>query len=95
MYQAIVYMFISHDIHTLYAKHRRTVISGGGSLASHLDDFFEIIGLPVLNGWGLTETSPVLACRNTNTVREIFVVGMHVLVACLSLCHIQLCISAC
>ncbi|KAF5840693.1 hypothetical protein DUNSADRAFT_15788 [Dunaliella salina] len=42
---------------------RRTVVSGGGSLATHLDDFFEVIGLPVLNGWGLTETSPVLACR--------------------------------
>lgn len=42
---------------------RRTIISGGGSLATHLDDFYEAIGLPVLNGWGLSETSPVLACR--------------------------------
>eukprot|EP00878_Enallax_costatus_P036567 GHUV01041074.1.p1 GENE.GHUV01041074.1~~GHUV01041074.1.p1 ORF type:complete len:511 (+),score=205.18 GHUV01041074.1:480-2012(+) len=42
---------------------RKTVISGGGSLASHLDLFFEAVGVPVLNGWGLTETSPVLACR--------------------------------
>lgn len=39
------------------------VISGGGSLAPHLDDFFEAMGVSVLNGWGLTETSPVLACR--------------------------------
>ncbi|KAG2495193.1 hypothetical protein HYH03_006799 [Edaphochlamys debaryana] len=44
---------------------RKTVISGGGSLAAHLDDFFEAIGVPVLNGWGLTETSPVLACRRS------------------------------
>lgn len=42
---------------------RKTVVSGGGSLASHLDLFYEAVGLPVLNGWGLTETSPVLACR--------------------------------
>ncbi|KAJ9507060.1 hypothetical protein QJQ45_004659 [Haematococcus lacustris] len=55
--------------HLVYSKVRealgvrRTIISGGGSLAAHLDDFFEVLGLPVLNGWGLTETSPVLACR--------------------------------
>lgn len=42
---------------------RKTVVSGGGSLAAHLDVFFEMLGLPLLNGWGLTETSPVLACR--------------------------------
>lgn len=42
---------------------RKTVISGGGSLATHLDDFYEAVGVTVLNGWGLSETSPVLACR--------------------------------
>lgn len=39
------------------------VISGGGSLAMHLENFFEIIGLEVLVGYGLTETSPVLTAR--------------------------------
>ncbi|PRW33092.1 long-chain-fatty-acid-- ligase [Chlorella sorokiniana] len=42
---------------------RKFVISGGGSLSPFLDTFYESIGLQVLNGWGLTETSPVLACR--------------------------------
>lgn len=42
---------------------RKFVISGGGSLSPFLDAFYESIGLQVLNGWGLTETSPVLACR--------------------------------
>jgi len=41
----------------------RVVICGGGSLVGHLDLFFESIGLTVLNGYGLTETSPVLSCR--------------------------------
>ena len=38
-------------------------ISGGGSLAAHLELFFEIIGVNVLVGYGLTETSPVLTVR--------------------------------
>jgi long-chain acyl-CoA synthetase len=41
----------------------RYAISGGGSLAKHLDDFFEIVGIGVLVGYGLTETSPVTNVR--------------------------------
>jgi long-chain acyl-CoA synthetase len=39
------------------------LISGGGSLAKHLDDFYEIVGVPLLVGYGLTETSPVTNAR--------------------------------
>ncbi|MFZ9148638.1 AMP-binding protein [Vulcanococcus sp.] len=41
----------------------RTAISGGGALAIHVDGFFEAIGVELLVGYGLTETSPVLTCR--------------------------------
>ncbi|MFM7676905.1 MAG: AMP-binding protein [Synechococcus sp.] len=41
----------------------RTAISGGGALALHVDGFFEAIGIELLVGYGLTETSPVLSCR--------------------------------
>ena len=37
----------------------------------HLDLFFEAIDLPVLNGWGLTETSPVLCCRLSDAHRNV------------------------
>ena len=43
----------------------RTAISGGGALALHVDSFFEAIGIELLVGYGLTETSPVLTCRRS------------------------------
>ncbi|MGF1458831.1 MAG: long-chain fatty acid--CoA ligase [Leptolyngbyaceae cyanobacterium] len=41
----------------------KQLISGGGSLARHIDLFFEIIDVPILVGYGLTETSPVVSAR--------------------------------
>ena len=41
----------------------KIAVSGGGSLAMHLEDFFEIIGFPLVVGYGLTETSPVTHVR--------------------------------
>ncbi|MEM7580189.1 MAG: AMP-binding protein [Cyanobacteria bacterium P01_A01_bin.80] len=41
----------------------KQLICGGGSLAQHLEDFFEIVGIEILVGYGLTETSPVLSAR--------------------------------
>ncbi|KAJ0248984.1 acyl-activating enzyme 16 [Hirschfeldia incana] len=38
-------------------------VSGGGSLPMHIDKFFEAIGVNVQNGYGLTETSPVVSAR--------------------------------
>ena len=38
-------------------------VSGGGSLAKHLDNFYEIVDIPVLVGYGLTETAPVTNVR--------------------------------
>lgn len=46
-------------------------ISGGGSLPAHVELFFESLGTPLLNGYGLTETSPVL----TLSRRERILVG--------------------
>ena len=41
----------------------RAIISGGGSLSRHLDNFYEIVGITILVGYGLTETSPITNVR--------------------------------
>jgi len=41
----------------------KATISGGGALPAEIDRFFNFIGIPVLEGYGLTETSPVVSAR--------------------------------
>lgn len=46
----------------------RGFVSGGGALPRHIDRFFNNIGLRVLEGYGLTETSPLVAIRTTKSL---------------------------
>ena len=39
-------------------------ISGGGALAGYIDSFFQAAGILLIEGYGLTETGPILAARN-------------------------------
>lgn len=41
-------------------------ISGGGALPPHVDTFFSAAGILLLEGYGLTETAPVLGVRAQN-----------------------------
>lgn len=38
-------------------------VAGGGALPPHVDQFFRAVGITVLEGYGLTETGPVLSVR--------------------------------
>lgn len=38
-------------------------ISGGGALPAYVDNFFRSVGILVLEGYGLTETGPILSVR--------------------------------
>lgn len=41
-------------------------ISGGGALPETVDKFFQSVGILILEGYGLTETAPVLGVRKQN-----------------------------
>lgn len=40
------------------------VVSGGSALQSHMAAFFSAIGMPVFEGYGMSETSPIIAVMN-------------------------------
>ncbi|MGD1899758.1 MAG: AMP-dependent synthetase/ligase [Phormidesmis sp.] len=68
----LVYLWPIHQIgdRIVYSKIREAMggkvdylVSGGGSIADYLEDFYEIVGIEILGGYGLTETSPITHVR--------------------------------
>ena len=47
----------------------KTFVSGGGALDPEIGAFLNSIGLPTLQGYGLTETSPVVSCNPIEDIR--------------------------
>ena len=52
----------------------RFFVSGGAGLAREIEEFFWALGVPILNGWGLTETSSGV-CSNTLHEHKFLTVG--------------------
>ena len=59
---------------TLTGGRLRFFISGGAALAREVEEFFWSIGVPILNGWGMTETSSGV-CSNTLGEHRFLTVG--------------------
>jgi long-chain acyl-CoA synthetase len=52
----------------------RFFISGGAALSRDIEEFFWSCGIPILNGWGMTEMSSG-ACSNTLSMHKFLTVG--------------------
>ena len=52
-----------------FGSNLKAFISGGGALDKEVGSFLNAIGLPTLQGYGLTETSPVVSCNSIDDIR--------------------------
>jgi len=60
---------VRKKIKNQFGGNLKTFISGGGALDKEVGLFLNAIGLPTLQGYGLTETSPVVSCNSIEDIR--------------------------
>ena len=62
-------LLVRKKIKEQFGGNLKAFISGGGALDKEVGYFLNAIGLPTLQGYGLTETSPVVSCNSINKIR--------------------------
>ena len=62
-------ILVRKKIKNQFGGNLKTFISGGGALDKEVGSFLNAIGLPTLQGYGLTETSPVVSCNSIEDIR--------------------------
>jgi len=65
----ICQFLVRKKIQNQFGGNLQAFISGGGALDQNVGEFLNAIGLPTLQGYGLTETSPVVSCNLPNLVK--------------------------
>ena len=65
----LVNLLVRKKIKKQFGGNLKAFVSGGGALDKEIGEFLNSIGLPTLQGYGLTETSPVVSCNPIHKIR--------------------------
>jgi len=65
----LVEVLVRKKVKKQFGGNLKAFVSGGGALDKEIGEFLNSIGLPTLQGYGLTETSPVVSCNPIHKIR--------------------------
>jgi len=60
---------VRKKIRNQFGGNLQSFVSGGGALDQNIGEFLNAVGLPTLQGYGLTEASPVVSCNLPDLVK--------------------------
>ncbi len=66
---SVVNVLVRKKVKKQFGGNLKAFVSGGGALDKEIGEFLNSIGLPTLQGYGLTETSPVVSCNPIHKIR--------------------------
>jgi long-chain acyl-CoA synthetase len=63
---------VFRPLHRRLGGHLRFIVSGGAALDPEIARDYLRLGLPIVQGWGLTETAPVVSVQRWNAAKFLF-----------------------